>query len=225
MLPFSTAEPLRIRKGETFERILRWETNTIAYAAMSAATQAGPVAISANAHGIPDGWRIARIVGVLGMKQLNTHRLVAGEWVETPLGENFSEGIVATVSSANALNLNAVNSASYDAYTSGGILEYYTPKDLTGYTARMQVRASADDDTVLLELTTDPDPDGNPGNSRIVIDNTEKTITLSIEVDDIDAIDWETGVATLEMVSSTGVVTLLIPNQPVVVGDTDVTRT
>ncbi len=215
-LPFSTPNALRIRKGETFSRVLRWESGPTIYKNITGATKAGPCVLSVASHGLPDGWRIKRIVSVVGMKQLNTHRLVAGVWVPTPLGEAFSNGLKATVLTAGTIELNEVNASGYDTYTSGGVIEVNTPVDLSGYTARMHMRDAFDSVTSLLELTTE--------NSRIAIDNTLKTITLTLPVATVDAITWETAVATLEMVSGAGVVTLLIPNQPVIVGDTNVTR-
>jgi hypothetical protein len=214
---FVTQPALRIRKGETFSRVIRWEVGPTIYKNITGATKAGPCVLTVASHGLPDGWRVKRIVSVAGMKQLNTHKVVAGAWVETPLGEDFPQGLKATVTDANTIELNQVNASGFDTYTSGGVIECNTPKDLTGYTARMQIRASADADTVLFELTTE--------NSRIVLDNTAKTIELTIPVALVDEIDWTSGVATLEMVADDGTVTLLIPNWPVLVGETNVTRT
>jgi hypothetical protein len=55
------------------------------------------------------------------------------------------------------------------------VLEYNTPVDFTGYTARMQIREKVTSEVVLHELTTE--------NGGIVFDNTTKTITLNIPAD------------------------------------------
>ena len=107
----------------------------------------------------------------------------------------------ATLLSANTIELNEINAAGYTAYSSGGIIEYNLPVDLTGYTARMQIRAKLEDTTVLLELTTE--------NGRISINNTTKTISLTISATDTAAITWLTGVYSLELVNG-GVVSTLI---------------
>lgn len=287
-VPFSTVEPLRIRKGETFVRVLRWASNTITYKSITAASKAGPCVLTVPSHGIPDGWLINRIVSILGMTQLNTHKLIAGEWIQTALGEQFDEGLKATVLSSSSIELNEVNASGYTTYISGGVIEYYSPASLSGFTARMQIRDSADDEDVLLTLTTSTQnavvtgsisgtvltvtavtsgaleagqllsgtgvtagtvvisPGTGTGGTGtynvnesqtvastaitgtagagIALDDTEKTITLMLPVTTVDLIEWETGVATIEMVSGSGRVYLLRPNQPVVVGDTNVTR-
>jgi hypothetical protein len=72
---------------------------------------------------------------------------------------------------------------------------------MTGYTARMQLRAKIDDPIVLLELTTE--------NNGIILDNIAKSIILQIPATDTAAITWKSAVYNLEMVSSGGQVTSL----------------
>ncbi len=74
--------------------------------------------------------------------------------------------------------------------------------NLTGFTARMQVRPNITEETVLLELTTE--------NGRIVITNPlTGTIELLVTAADTAAITWSSGVYDLEMVSGS-VVTRLV---------------
>src|SRR3990172_7275177 len=82
--------------------------------------------------GVPHGWTVL-VDNVLGMKELN-------DVGETP----------ATLVDANTIELNAVNAAGFKAYTSGGTIEYFSPWDLTDYTARMDVRANIPATTELL---------------------------------------------------------------------------
>ena len=77
-----------------------------------------------------------------------------------------------------------------------------TDTDLTGYTARMQVRASTQATAVLLELTTE---DG-----RITIDGPVGKITLVITDDDTTGLAWCTGVYDLEITSPGGETTRLL---------------
>jgi hypothetical protein len=66
--------------------------------------------------------------------------------------------------------------------------------DLTGYTARMQIRATvAAADPPLLELTT--------GNSRIVLGTTNGAILLTIDATTTAAITWRSAYYDLEMVA------------------------
>jgi hypothetical protein len=85
--------------------------------------------------------------------------------------------------------------------------------DLTGYSARMQIRATLDADTVLVELTTG---DG------ITIDGPAGQITLLLDDTQTAALDWCVGVYDLELTDPDGNVTRLLKG-PVEV-DPEVTR-
>lgn len=184
-------QDLIIQKGKTFSRVLRWETEPFVYKAITAITKAAPAVITATGHGVPSGWRVA-VVSVQGMTEINAKN-------SPPRASDFRK---ATVVDANSISLNDINSSDFSTYTTGGWVQYYTPVTLAGYTARMQIRQSLTAPAFLLELTT--------VNGRIVIDDTAKTITLTIAATDTAAIAWKTGVYDLEMVSPGGVVTQLL---------------
>jgi hypothetical protein len=74
--------------------------------------------------------------------------------------------------------------------------------NLSGYTARMQIRQTAASSTVLLELTT--------LNGRIIITAGEGKIRLLVTAADTGAITWQRGKYDLELVSSAGIVTRLL---------------
>jgi hypothetical protein len=76
------------------------------------------------------------------------------------------------------------------------------PVSLTGYTARMQVRATLESASTLVELTT--------ANSRIALGGTAGTITLTISATDTAALTAGRGVYDLELVSGSGIVTRLL---------------
>jgi hypothetical protein len=80
-----------------------------------------------------------------------------------------------------------------------------SPVDLTGYTARMQVRQSVSSTTVLLELTS--------ADGEIVITPSTGTIVLNFPAATTAAITWRHGKYDLELESSTGIVTRLIEGQ------------
>lgn len=180
-----------IRKGKTFERVLRWESLPFVYTPITGITAAAPTVITATGHGAPDGWRVA-VLSAGGMKEINAKSM-------PPSADDFKR---ATVLTANTIELNEVNSAEYHAYTSGGYLVYYTPVDLAGYSARLQIRATdqATGDP-LLSLTS---------SAGITINNTDKTITVTISATVTAAMTFATGVYELEMESGSGVVTTLL---------------
>lgn len=76
------------------------------------------------------------------------------------------------------------------------------PVDLTGYTARMQVRSEITDAAILLTLTTE--------NGGITLGGAAGTIDLYISATATAGFTWETGVYDLEMVASNGDVIRLV---------------
>ncbi|EPD40148.1 hypothetical protein HMPREF9702_04004 [Delftia acidovorans CCUG 15835] len=76
-----------------------------------------------------------------------------------------------------------------------------TPIDLTGCTARMQVREEIESTAALLELTTD--------NGRIALGGTAGTVDLLVDASTTAAIAWTGGVFDLEIVHPSGEVTRL----------------
>lgn len=169
----------KIIQGSTFNQVLRWESATKVYKTISGITNSAPVVINCTAHNIPVGWR-ARVTNVLGMKEINS-------------GSN--DYYTVTDTTTNTVTFNSVNSLGYSAYTSGGVLEYNQPIDLAGYTARMQIRSKLEDTTIIKELTTE--------NGGIVIDNTTKTITLTISATDTSAFTFASAVYSIELVNGT----------------------
>lgn len=170
---------LKIYQGGTFRDSLRWESSTKVYKPITAVAQSAPIQITAVCHGLPNGWR-AKVTGVKGTVQINSDELYRK----------------ATVVSADVIEFNEVNAAGYSAYISGGILEYNQPVDLTGATARMQMRGKLTDTEVLLELTTE--------NGGIVIDNTDKTITIVISATATAALTFTSAVYSMEIITQSG---------------------
>ena len=74
--------------------------------------------------------------------------------------------------------------------------------NLQGYTARMQVRATIEAATALIELTT--------ANERIALGGAAGTITLTISAADTEALTAGRGVYDLELISGSGIVTRLL---------------
>lgn len=173
-----------IKQGETWRRVLRWEQGIFVYKPISAISQAAPVAITATTHGMVDGWRFA-VSNVVGMLDINAKK-------EPP--DEQTEYHIAKVVTADIVEINRVNSLAFKPYTSGGVIRYHPPVDLSGYTARMQFRKSIKDATALHSLTTE--------NGGITLNNTTKTITLLIPKVDTELFTFNTAVYDLELVST-----------------------
>lgn len=135
-----TAPLLEFTRGKTFgPLVIRWETNAIIYKQISAISQTAPVRMTVTGHSCPSGWRAA-VSGVKGMVEMN---------VADPARIRDDEYHQVTVIDANTIEFNDVNAAAFKAYTSGGYLQYNTPADLTGQTARMAIKAKAGESNLL----------------------------------------------------------------------------
>lgn len=166
----------KLYQGSTFSEVLRWESSRKVYKTITGISNAAPCIITSTAHGLPNGWRV-KVTNVLGMTEIN----------------NTEDYYLGTAVDANTIELNAVNSVGYKTYTSGGILEYNQPVNLTGYTARMQIRLKVEDTDFIHELTTE--------NGGITINTTDSTLTLTISAVDTAAFTFSTAVYSLELVS------------------------
>lgn len=186
---------LKIYQGSTFTQVLRWESYTKIYKPITAITQAAPVVITAVAHGLTVGWRV-KLSNILGMKELNS-----------------SEYYTATAITTDTVTLNDINSVGYTAYVSGGILEYNEPESLAGCTARMQIRAKVGSTAILLELTTE--------NGMIIINDTNKTITISIPAATTETLTFKSAVYSMEIVKGLVVTPFIYGN---ITLDTEITR-
>ena len=174
----------KLYQGSTFNETLRWESSVKSYKPITAITKSAPVVVTSVAHGIPVEWRV-RFTNITGMTELN----------------NSETYYSVTSTTTNTLTINDINSLGFKDYVSGGVIEFNTPIDLTGFTARMQIRAKIDDDVIIKELTT--------SSGDIAVNNTTKTITLTIPAYVTAAFTFSTAVYSLEMISSGGQVTTL----------------
>lgn len=192
-----TNDTLTIRQGKTYNSVLRWGAAPYKYAAIQAITQAAPAVVTSTAHGAPNGWPVA-IVSVKGMTEINS--------ASTP--PKIKDYTKATVRDVNTIELNDLNASEFTAYKSGGYVQYLTPIELAGFTARMTIKNRVGG-TILESLTT--------ANNGIVLDNTAKTITLNITAAATALYTWKTGVCELELVSSAGIVSSLFVKNVVVI--------
>lgn len=180
-------QDIYLQQGKTQPLVLRCETAPIVYKPITAISLAfGAPRLTVTGHGIPNGWRAA-CARVQGMKQINA--------ANNPPSD--SDYHVCTVIDANTVEFNDVipvddNDKEWAAYTSGGFLQYNTPMDLTGYSARLQIRDKKNGATLLFEMTDGAD-------ALIAIDNTAKTVTLYFDAIDFTALTWKRGYYELEL--------------------------
>lgn len=175
----------KLYQGSTFNEVLRWESANVVFKNITGITATAPVVITSAAHGLPAGWRF-KVTNVSGMKDINstdTYR-------------------IATAVDTNTITIGDLNGAGFAAYTTGGIIEYNDPVNLTGYTARLQLRANITDTTFIDEYTTE--------NGKLVIDTVNKTITISVDATTTSAYTFSTAVYSLEVIKGATVTQLSV---------------
>jgi hypothetical protein len=183
---------ITIQQGSNFDMLVRWESPNVVFKPITAVTKAAPPVVTATGHGMPDGWRCA-FTNIVGMTQLNA--------VNSP-PDSTTDFSQITLLSADTFSVVGVDATGFTAYKSGGIVRYYAPVDLTGYTARMQIRPTVASATILqLMLSSD---------GHINIDTTKHTIDCVLTAAETAAFTFSSAVYSLEMVSVAGAVTEIL---------------
>jgi hypothetical protein len=179
----------KIYQGSTFQETYRWESETKVYVPISAIAKSAPCVITTtSAHTLPIGWRFKVAGG--GMKELY------------PTSDTYH---IATGTTSTSVTVNQINSLAYTAYTSGGVIEYNQPVDLANYSARMQIRETVDSPTIIYEAST--------ANTQITLNNTSKTITITILGNQTQLFSFSTAVYSVELFdSANNVLSFLVGN-------------
>lgn len=94
------------------------------------------------------------------------------------------------------INLTIKQGATFKKVVTWQVGKPLTPVDLTGCTARAQVREDIDSAEVLLELTTE--------NHRVVLGGVAGTIELYVSAEDTALINWERGAYDLNIILANG---------------------
>lgn len=168
---------LHIVQGSTLRDTLRLMQPRYEYRPITA-LGGSPLRLTVD-HGLPGSW-LAWVHGVNGMQDINRSQRERPHRV--------------TVIDADTLEINALSA--FVLNPSGGQLIYKPPVDLTGATARMQIRAGLGG-AVLLELTTE--------NGGLAITG-PGTITRTLSATQTAALTWTDGVYDLEVEYADGTV-------------------
>lgn len=181
----------KIYQGATFQETFRWESETKVYVPIQAIAKSAPCVITTTEpHNLPTGWRF-RVVGAGGMKEINS---VADD----------AYYLSTATPTTTTVEINQINSLGYNAYTSGGVIEYNQPVPLTGLQARMQIRETVDSSTIIHEATTQ--------NSQIVLDQTNKTIQITLLANVTQTFNFPTAVYSLELYNGNNVIPFIYGN-------------
>lgn len=194
---------IKIQRGRTFEWAFRRAEPEFAYSNIVSITSMAPLRISAPNHGIPQDWMVA-IENVARPEELNT---ADGDFY------------YATVISPDVIELNNIDTTGWRAYSSGGVFKFNKPFDLTGCSARMQIRRTIDAPVLLyLSSNTNELRDG-----EIEIDVVNASLIAKLSAVATAAITWKRAVYDIELTTPDGAVYAVTPISHVYVAD-EVTR-
>jgi hypothetical protein len=184
-MPQIAKVPLTIIQGASADFVFRWATGRKIYADISAVPDLAPLTVTAVAHGIvADAWPVF-LSDMVGLEEINSDC-------------DFQRAVIVDV---DTLRIDAVNAKEFGPYVSGGTVTYFDPTDLTGYTARMQIRPNQPSETIYEDLTT---ADIRLPTTGIVVDNLTKRIDVLLDSLVTAAYTWLSGVYMLEMIAPTG---------------------
>lgn len=190
----AAALDITIEQGATWPFTFTWRNTPTLSRSISAITKANPGRVTAQGHTFATGDTVY-LSALKGMAQAN------------------NKAYTITVTDADNFTL-GVNTSAYNAYVSGGKADNGTPFDLTGYTARMQVRATIAAASALIDLTS---PSGG-----IVLGGTAGTIAITITAAQTAALTISSGFYDLELIDAGGAVRRLLSG--VVTVSKEVTR-
>lgn len=172
---------LTILQGATFSWPFFWYSDVENSITITAITASYPTTIAAPGHGMADGKTPVALLGV-------------PDWLKTASAAP-ADRIYATKLDTDTCTV-PVNGIDQDAYTgTAGRLVFNSPMDLSVFDARMQIRASIDDDTVIEEFTVS---DGH------ITLGTDGSVLLSLTDTITAALDFDTAVYDLELISNAG---------------------
>lgn len=175
------AQDLTIRRGETFNYTLRWMCEPIRYIAISNVSDTLPIKLTCINHGIDTGTPVTVING-----KAKTQTTIV-------------EDVKAIALDTNTIQLDT-DEVGIKAFSKADYVRTYTYVNLRGMKARCYFKKAVGS-PILFELTTE--------NGRIAIDETNNTITLTINALDTEQIAFDSAKYDLELVQGDTVVRLV----------------
>jgi len=172
---------IKIKQGSQYELAFHWYGGGKVVQAIEDITVGAPTIIKITGHGLPSASRTPIIVqNVRGLPMLNT-------------GLKECDRLMATYIDPDTFSVETDTRAHTWRAGTGSIV-WYQPKDLTGYTGRMQIREFIDDAAPLVSLTS---------GSGITINTADARVTAIVSTAESEALDFIEGVYDLELVDLT----------------------
>lgn len=179
--------PMCIARGATYRDTRRFMQPRREYRTISAIAPAAPLLITAPGHGLVGDW-LAWVGGATGFPNLNREP-----------GRQAAHRV--EVIDINTLEINALSGVGLSP--AGGQLIYQPPVDLTGATARLEIREREEGGAVLLALSSgDGISPGAPG-----------TLVVEISAADTEAFTWTSAWYDLDITFPDGTVSRFFRGQ------------
>lgn len=186
-------QDIQVIQGKTFAASFGWAQGKFVWGVITAVGKTAPVSLTVEGHGLKDDWPF----WISGLKKpacLNNWSDPCGRGGDPEVGEPY----MAEVADEDTLVINDINGLDFDTYAGGGVIRYYARADITGYEARMQVRASASSETVLFEASSvGEDP-------LITVDPDTATFSVTIPADAFIGATFREAVYEIEITAPTG---------------------
>lgn len=173
---------ITLTQGKVFEFVLMYASDERVYMPIQAVPSVAPVRLTVPGHGMPDGWPFD-ISCVPRPDELN--------------GRDY----IARVIDADTIEINELLGACWRTWSSGGIVSYQKPEDVTGWQARSIWRRSINSDDRILSFHSDPNEDAD---GLIIIDPAESSFTLQLSSDTAELLPVVTGVFDVEAIDPQG---------------------
>lgn len=174
---------LTIKQGETFRKKWTWCSGADVTKTIASITRGYPTVLSVTAHGLPTG---PIPVAIVNADDLETASVAP------------ADRVIATKVDTNTLSID-IDSSEFATYTSGGVLIYTPPVDLTTYSGRCMVRQTLGSATTILDVDNI--------DTGIVLGGTEGTVELVLTAAQTAALTLAGMVFDVEVESGAGVVT------------------
>lgn len=123
-----SVKSISLPAGETHTEVVRWESDVVAYKAITNVANSAPASVTAPGHGLKTGWRVA-VESVRGPSDINAKS-------SPPRSSDYHS---VTITGTDMLTLDGVNTIGMPLYVSGGALRYFVPNSLATATARMDI--------------------------------------------------------------------------------------
>lgn len=186
----STAKlDLQINQGETFIKAVNWYGGGKVCKKIEDLEPGCPTLITITDHGLPSVSETPIFIEhVKGATRANT---------------GDKKPAIATYIDPNSFYAD-VDTVQQTYTASTGVVRYYAPKDLTGWTARMHIRTDVDATETIHTLVSPTD---------ISISTNDAKITMNIAADVTAAFDFDSAVYDLELIDTLGNVTRLLEGE------------